>query len=48
MKKILKNTIINKVAILNTVLPESLKKQVGQNMELSNKRNNMERARNQS
>lgn len=47
-EKMKKNTIINKVTILNTILPESLKKQAGQNMEISNKRENMERARNQS
>lgn len=41
-----RSTTITKVTTLNTVLPESLNKQAGQNIEL-NKRNNMERARNQ-
>lgn len=40
--------IVNKVTSLSTILLELLNKQAGQNMELSSKRSNMERARNQS
>lgn len=39
---------VNKVTSLNTIPLELLNKQAGQNMELSSKRSNMERARNQS